>query len=132
MSMDAGQLYGRSMAFPPRVGADGRIAWSEGEANIREAIEIILRTEERERLNLANFGGGLRRFLFEPNSVGTRSEIRDRITRALQQWEPRITISSVSVDEDPRDPQSATATIQYELVATRAASQVTLRVQLGG
>lgn len=130
--MDAGQLYGRSMAFPPRVGADGRIAWSEGEANIREAIEIILRTEERERLNLANFGGGLRRYLFEPNSVGTRSEIRDRITRALRQWEPRITVSSVAVDEDPRDPQSATATIQYELVATRAASQVTLRVQLGG
>lgn len=130
--MDAGQLYGRSMAFPPHVGADGRIAWSEGEANIREAIEIILRTEERERINLANFGGGLRRYLFEPNSAGTRAEIRDRITRALKQWEPRIAVSSVTVDEDPRDPQAATATIQYQLVATRAASQVTLRVQLGG
>jgi phage baseplate assembly protein W len=130
--MNAGQLYGRGMAFPPHVGADGRIAWSEGEANIREAIEIILRTEERERINLASFGGGLRRYLFEPNNVATRFELRDRITRALQQWEPRITVSGVDVDEDPDDSQAAIATIRYELVATRAASQVTLRVQLGG
>lgn len=130
--MDAGRLYGRGIAFPPRVGADGRIAWSEGETNIRENIEIILRTEERERLNLPTFGGGLRRFLFEPNTVTTRFQIQDRITRALQQWEPRVTVSSVDVEEDPRDPQSAIATVHYQLVATQAAAQVSLRVRLGG
>lgn len=130
--MDAGRLYGRGIAFPPRVGADGRIAWSEGEANIRENIEIILRTEERERLNLPTFGGGLRRFLFEPNTVTTRFQIQDRITRALQQWEPRVTVSSVDVEEDPRDPQSAIATVNYQLVATQAAASVSLRVRLGG
>jgi phage baseplate assembly protein W len=129
--MDAGQLYGRGIAFPPHVGADGRIAWSEGEANIREAIEIVLRTDERERLNLPSFGGGLRRFLFEPNTVTTRFQLQDRITRALQQWEPRVIVSSVEVDEDPRDPQAAVATVHYQLVATRASSQVSLRVRLG-
>jgi phage baseplate assembly protein W len=130
--VNAGDLYGRGIAFPPRVGADGRLAWSEGETNVRENIEIILRTEERERLNLPSYGGGLRRFLFEPNTVTTRFQIQDRITRALQQWEPRILVQSVDVEEDPRDPQSAIATVNYQLVATRAASQVTLRVQLGG
>lgn len=130
--MDAGKLYGRGIAFPPHVGADGRIAWSEGETNIRQNIEIILRTEERERLNLPTFGGGLRRFLFEPNTVTTRFQIQDRITRALQQWEPRVIVSSVAVDEDAADPQSAVATVHYQLVATGAASQVSLRVRLGG
>lgn len=130
--MDAGKLYGRGIAFPPHVGADGRIAWSEGETNIRQNIEIILRTEERERLNLPTFGGGLRRFLFEPNTVTTRFQIQDRITRALQQWEPRVIVSSVDVEEDPRDPQSAVATVHYQLVATRATSEVSLRVRLGG
>ena len=130
--MDAGKLYGRGIAFPPRVGADGRIAWSEGEANIRENIEIILRTEERERLNLPTFGGGLRRFLFEPNTVTTRFQIQDRITHALKQWEPRVIVSSVDVEEDPRDLQSAIATVHYQLVATSATSQVSLRVRLGG
>jgi len=130
--MDAGQLYGRSMAFPPHVGADGRIAWSEGEANIREAIEIVLRTEERERLNLPSFGAGLRRFLFEPNTVATRFQIEDRITKALQQWEPRITVKSVEAEEDPRDPQAAVVTIHYQLVATQGTAQVAINVKLAG
>lgn len=130
--MDAGQLFGRGIAFPPHVGADGRMAWSEGEENIRQNIEIILRTEERERLNLPEFGGGLRRYLFEPNSVVTRFEIEERIKNALQAWEPRVVVAAVMVEEDARDPQAAIATVHYQLVATRAASQVTLRVQLGG
>lgn len=130
--MDAGKLFGRGIAFPPHIGSDGRLAWSEGEANIREAIEIILKTEERERVNLAAFGGGLRRFLFESNTVATRFQIEDRITRALQSWEPRITVNSVDVEEDPGDPQAAIATIDYQLVATRAKTQLSLNVKLAG
>jgi hypothetical protein len=30
-------VFGKGMAFPPRVGADGRMAWSEG-TGIRESI----------------------------------------------------------------------------------------------
>ncbi len=128
--MDDGELYGRGMAFPPRVGADGRIAWSEGEANVREAIEIVLRTGERERVNLPAFGAGLRRFLFEPNTVATRFRIEDRIAKALQQWEPRIVVRSIDVEEDPSDPRSAVATIHYQLIATQATAQVTVAVKL--
>jgi phage baseplate assembly protein W len=130
--MDAGRIYGRGVAFPPHVDADGHIAWSAGEANIRQAIEVILKTEERERLNLPAFGAGLRRFLFEPNTVATRHQIADRIQRALQLWEPRITVSTVDVDDDPDDPQSAIATIRYQLIATRASGDVTVRVALAG
>jgi phage baseplate assembly protein W len=130
--MDAGRIYGRGVAFPPHVGPDGHIAWSQGEANIRQAIEVILKTEERERLNLPSFGAGLRRFLFEPNTVGTRHQIADRIQRALQLWEPRITVSAVEVEDDAGDPQSAIATIRYQLIATRASGDVTVRVALAG
>lgn len=130
--MDGGRLYGRGIAFPPHVGADGRIAWSEGETNIREAIQIILKTEERERLNLPAFGAGLRKYLFEPNTVATRFQIQDRITKALELWEPRISITSVEVDADPRDRQAAIATIQYRLVATQVKDQVSVAVNLAG
>ena len=130
--MDSGRIYGRGIAFPPHIGSDGRMAWSEGETNIREAIEIILKTEERERLNLPTFGAGLRTFLFEPNTVSTRHQITDRIQRALQLWEPRITVSAVEVEDDAADPQSAIATIHYQLVATRAAGEVSVRVTLAG
>ena len=129
--MDGGQLYGRGMSFPPRIGPDGRIAWSEGETNIRESIRIVLLTEPKERLRLPTFGGGLQSFLFEPNTVATQSQIGEVITRALQTWEPRILIKDVDVQPDPSDPQAAIASIDYQLVATQVQQTVTLSVKLG-
>ena len=128
--MDAGRIFGRGMAFPPRVGTDGRIAWSEGAANVREAIAIILTTEARERIMLPEFGGGLRTMLFEPNNVTTRARIQAAITDSLAAWEPRIAVSQVTVEEDPSDPRSAIATIVYTLVATQSQEKVTLSVTL--
>lgn len=125
-------MFGRGIAFPPRVGSDGRVAWSEGEANVRESIQVILLTERRERLMLPEFGGGLSGYLFEPNTVTTRRLIKDRIQRALEQWEPRISVESVEVEEDPQDPEAAVATITYQLVATQTRERVSLGVTLAG
>ena len=130
--MDNGQLFGRGMSFPPRIGPDGRVAWSEGEVNVREAIRIILLTERHERLRLPEFGGSLNRFLFEPNTVTTRHLIQDRITRELEKWEPRIKVETVRVDQDEEDQQGAIATITYKLVATGARERVSLNVSLAG
>lgn len=130
MTMDGGQLYGRGMSFPPRVGADGRIVCSEGETNIREAIEVILQTARNERINLPQFGAGLQKLLFEPNTAATQFQIEDRITKALQLWEPRISVTAVDVAVDPSDPQSAIATITYKLVSTQVTGSVSLSVQL--
>lgn len=129
---NAGKIFGKGISFPPRIGADGRIVWSEGEENIREAIRVILMTELNERLYLPDFGGGLNRFLFEPNTTTTRQLIRDRITKALASWEPRIVVESVSVEADSQDQQSAIATIYYKLVATQATERVSLTVTLNG
>jgi uncharacterized protein len=130
--MDNGHLYGRGISFPPRVGADGRVAWSEGEVNVREAIRVILMTEQRERLMLAEFGGSLGLFLFEPNTVTTRHLIKDRIQKALAQWEPRIQVEAVTVEPDPSDTQAAVATITYKLIATQTRERVSLSVTLNG
>lgn len=130
--MKAGEIFGKGISFPPRVGPDGRVAWSEGDQNIREAVRIILMTELRERLRLPEFGGGLNRYLFEPNTVMTRHQIQERITRSLTQWEPRISLESVDVEPDESDPQSAIAVITYNLVATQARERVSLTVTLQG
>ena len=81
--LDAGKIFGKGISFPPRIGPDGRVAWSEGEASVREAIRVILLTELNERVRLPNFGGSLGLFLFEPNTVTTRHLISDRIIRLL-------------------------------------------------
>ncbi len=130
--MDVGRVLGRGIAFPPRLGRDGRVAWSEGEANVRDAVRVILQTGRRERLLLPEFGGGLEEFLFEPNTVTTRHLIADRITKMLAAWEPRLTVEAVEVEEDPADVRAAIATITYRLVATQARERVSLTVRLAG
>ena len=131
MLMDAGKVFGRGISFPPRVGADGRVSWSEGEANVRESIRVILMTEQPERLRTPTFGGSLGKFLFEPNTVATRRSIQDRITKELAQWEPRISVESVNVDADKDDPTAAIAVITYKLIATQTVERVSLSVTLG-
>jgi phage baseplate assembly protein W len=125
-----GAVFGRSLSFPPRVGPDGRMAWSEGEENIRESIRVTLLTDFRERVRLPDFGGGLTHFLFEPNNVATRHLIEERITGALKRWEPRIVVETTRVDEDPDDREAAIAVIRYQLIATQARDNITLSVRL--
>jgi len=126
-----GAVLGRGLAFPPRVGGDGRLVWSEGEANVRESIEIVLKTERGERLRLPDFGAGLGRFLFEPNTTTTRNQLRERIGKALLAWEPRITVESVEVEPDPFDAEAASVTIAYRLVATGALERMNVTVPVG-
>jgi phage baseplate assembly protein W len=123
--------FGKSLGFPPRVGSDGRMRWSEGETNIRESIRIVLSTDKDERIALKDFGAGLMRFLFEPNITATHARIAEAITTALGRWEPRIAVEGVDVLEDPEDGTSAIATIGYRLVATGARERTSVSVPIG-
>jgi len=129
--MKAADIFGQGISFPPRLGADGRFAWSNGPDNIREAIQVILLTEQSERLMLPSFGGNLGTYLFASNTVATRQRLKEQIESALTVWEPRLTVQSVSVDPDADDPRAAIATIQYQLVASQTPAQVNLTLQLG-
>lgn len=130
--INEGAIFGRSISFPPRLGADGRWTWSAGPENIRESIRIIIMTEMDERLMLPAFGGGLQPYLFEPNTVASQRLIQERITQALLQWEPRIELQDVTVTNDPDDPQAAIVAIRYRLVATQAGEALNFTVRLAG
>ena len=129
---DPGAVLGRGISFPPRVGPDGRVAWSAGGANIREAIQIIAKTALGERLRLPDFGAGLDALLFEPNNAATHHQVAELMRRAVEDWEPRVTVQAVQVDPDPSDPEAAVATFEYQLVATRELAQFSMSIALAG
>jgi phage baseplate assembly protein W len=129
--VSAKNVFGQSLSFPLRVGADGRIAWSAGESNVRESIAVILKTEPGERIGLPTFGAGLGRFLFEPNTPATRLLIEERIRESLTRWERRIQLESVDVQPDPQQSESAIATLVYRLVATQGRERISLSVSVG-
>ena len=132
MAINEGQIFGRGVAFPPHLDATGQWATSVGAQNVRESIQILLLTRLGERLMSPAYGSSLGTFLFAPNNPATRKSIEEEVTRALQQWEPRVLVDSVSVDVDPSNGQAAIATIQYRLVANQLANQITLTLQLQG
>ncbi|MCA1614977.1 MAG: GPW/gp25 family protein [Acidobacteria bacterium] len=125
-------IFGQGLSFPPRVGADGRLAWSEGEENVRESIRVILLTEPAERLMREEFGCGLRRFLFEPNTVTTRTLIREAVQNAIKAREPRVRVETVTVEPDAEDPRLVAVEIHFRLVATQAVGSLGVTLQLEG
>ena len=130
--MDSASIYGQGISFPPRLGPDGRMAWSSGPDNIREGIQVTLLTSRGERLMLSDFGGSLRTFLFEPNTTATRRLVQEDIEKALGAWEPRISVQSVDVTADPNDSRAVIAVVAYQLAATQESGQLALQIQLGG
>ena len=122
----------RGIAFPPRIGPDGRVAWSSGAQNVRESIRIILQTSLQERIMRPSFGGGLEQFLYESNTLATRTQIEERTQRALARWEPRAAVEDVSAETVPDEPSAVELTIAYTVRDTGTRERVRLTLDLGG
>lgn len=90
---------GRHLAFPFHVGTDGRTAAPPNDdAHVREEVLQLLLTSPAERLFLPEFGGGVRRLVFEPASETLRGVVKARITNALTRWlGHRLTVELVDV-----------------------------------
>ncbi len=95
---------GTGLRFPVRPDpTTGRLSYINSMELVRQSIETILDTEPGERIMLPGFGCGLRRYLMEPNTLTTRTAMREDISDALSRWEPRISLTNVAVTpgEDP-------------------------------
>jgi phage baseplate assembly protein W len=93
---------GRHLAFPFRIGPDGRTAAAASDAeHVRDELLQLLLTNPGERLFLPEFGGGLRRLVFEPASDTLRNVVKARITQALSRWlGQRLTVEMLDVTWD--------------------------------
>jgi uncharacterized protein len=125
-------LFGQGLAFPPRIGPNGCMAWSFGEENVRQCIRILLMTEPGERLMREEYGCGLREFLFEPNTPAIRQLISERISQTIEQWEPRVLVEEVEVTVDPDDERVVQINIVFQLIATQAVERLGMSLQLEG
>ncbi len=111
MSVDA---LGRGLRFP--LLTEEGFGWVAGEAAVEQSIRAILLTEPGERLARPTYGVGLRRFLFAPNSLELRTQIRQAVTDALERDEARIRLESVTVSSDAREPTVLRIAIRYAIL----------------
>ena len=91
---------GRHLSFPFRIGADGRARQiSTLEEHVRDEIIQLLLTNPAERLFLPEFGGGVRRLVFEAADEATTGAMaKALITQNIRRWlGHRVTLESLEV-----------------------------------
>lgn len=90
---------GRHLAFPFRIGPDGRSAAPVSDAaHVRDEVLQLLLTSPGERLFQPEIGGGVRKLVFEPASEVLRGVVKARITNALSRWlGQRLTVEQIDV-----------------------------------
>ncbi len=72
--------------FPYHVDARGRTAEVDYDAHIRDLIEQVLFTAPGERVNRPDFGSGLLRLVFAPNSSELAATTQYLVQGSLQQY----------------------------------------------
>jgi phage baseplate assembly protein W len=94
-----GSPNGDHLSFPFRVGSDGRTAVVQSlDAHVRDELMQLLLTNPGERLDLPEFGGGIRRLVFEGNDDALGAMTKAMITQALSRWlGSRIALESLTV-----------------------------------
>ena len=101
-----GQPYpaflGRGWCFPPTFDPIlETVIMAEGDADIREALWIILSTSLGERVMLPTFGCDLISKVFSALTTTAANEIAQMVTRAVIEWEPRVLVDNVTVTDSP-------------------------------
>ncbi|WP_341679311.1 GPW/gp25 family protein [Niveibacterium sp. SC-1] len=109
---------------------NGALAYPALEDSVRQLIRVILSTRPGEQLMRPDFGGGLDALLHEPNTLVTRSLIRDLVQQSLTRWERRILLDRVEVWEVAGQPGHVRVEIAYRLARTGVPAQMGLTVQL--
>ncbi|MGM0758802.1 MAG: GPW/gp25 family protein [Thermodesulfobacteriota bacterium] len=110
----------------------GRLHYPSLAESVRQSIRIILLTRPGERLMRPGFGGGLERYLHQPNTLTTRRQIRDLINDSLARWEPRILLDRVDVWEGEERPDTVRVEIVYRLRLTNHAQHMGITLELEG
>ncbi len=72
--------------YPLFIDGRGRTATTDRDQHIRQMIEQVLFTNPGERVNRPDFGCGLRRLVFMPNSQPLAAATQMLVKSALQQW----------------------------------------------
>lgn len=118
--MNQGEFLGRGWAFPIRLNNSHHLELAGGADKVQQSIWLILSTAPGERQMRPDFGCGIHDLVFQPNSAGLRTVVREAVHNALLRWEPRIDVLDVRVETAPEARNCLLIRIDYRLRAYNA------------
>jgi Bacteriophage baseplate protein W len=107
-------------AYPLRVdAASQQVAQSPYAGHVEQMIEQILLTSPGERVDLPEFGCGLRQLVFAPMVASLDAALKLQVTQALGRWLAGvIDVKEIDVVAEPDDGR-VEVTVTYTLVDTQ-------------
>lgn len=100
----------------PMTLSEGRgIALSHAEKDIEQSVRLILSTRPGERVMRPTFGCRIHEYVFFPNNSATHVKIRDAVSEALEQNEPRLQDVEVEVNGDPQEIDRLNVRVKYKI-----------------
>jgi len=119
-------------AYPFRIDpASGQAAQTPYQTHVDQMIRQVLLTSPGERIDLPEFGCGLRQLIFAPHSSALDSTTNLIVLQALNRWlagviqVQKVTVAPQTVTDDPAQLQIQ---IQYTMLATQTTGQVQVLV----
>ena len=98
------------------------------DAHVEELIKQVLLTSPGERINRPDFGCGLKRMVFAPNSDVAASLVQVSVYEALTKW--LSSVIDVSAVQAAASGETLTVAIAYVLKARRERKYLNLEVTL--
>ncbi len=119
----------RFLDYPYAVSGSGVPNTTTADDHLRDLILQVLFTIPGERVNLPEFGAGVQRLLFEPNSDALRSTAQFLISTNLQRWlGDRISVDQVAVTSEVGFENIVTIEITYTVKTTRERQRLEVQV----
>jgi phage baseplate assembly protein W len=102
-------------------------------AHVEQMVRQLLLTTPGERVNLPQFGCGLRGLVFSPLSDALTATVKLRVLQALDQWLAGIVaVGEVAVSSSQEnallEPGTITVSVTYTLIETQSTENVTVTV----
>jgi phage baseplate assembly protein W len=117
-----------NLDFPYHFDGAGRTATATDDKHIRDLIEEVLFTSPGERVNRPDFGSGVLRLVFAPNSDEMATATQFLVQASLQQWLGDL----IQVDEVQVDAEDAELRITVVYTIRRSQQQQTAQFTSGG
>jgi Bacteriophage baseplate protein W len=124
-------LARQDYAFPFRIDpASQQTAQAAYAAHVDQMVRQVLLTAPGERVNLPQFGCGLRSLVFAPDSDALAAAVQLRVMQGLSQWlADEVTVVSVTAVSGPAgEPGTLQVTVTYTLTETQTNQTVTVAV----
>jgi phage baseplate assembly protein W len=115
-----------------RLSPRGRIAMIEGNAAVRQAIQMLLSTAPGERVMRPGYGCDLQRLIFAPNDETTAGLAIHYVRQAIERWEPRVEILSLDAGRNLEWPELLDIQLEYRVRETQQVEQLEVALNLAG